>query len=119
MTRPLLVPALALAVAVPAVAATAGVAATPKPKTVKVGDDFFSPKKFTIKRNTTVRWHWSSDNYDTHDVRLKKHPRGVKSFHSQYATADYTYKHKFTKKGTYTLFCSVHSATMRETVVVK
>jgi plastocyanin len=119
MIRPLLVLVLALVVAVPGFAATAGAAKTPKPKTIKVGDDFFSPKKLKVKKNTTIKWKWSADNADTHDVRLKKGPKGVKKFHSQYATAGYSFKKKLTKKGTYTLYCSVHSATMRETIVVK
>jgi plastocyanin len=82
MIRLLLVLVLALVVAVPGFAATAGAAKkkapTPKPKAIKVGDDFFSPKKLKVKKNTTIKWKWSADNADTHDVRLKKGPKGVK-----------------------------------------
>ena len=55
---------------------TAGVAA--KNKTVKVRDDFFSPTKVKVKKDAKVKFNWGSSNINTHNVTLKKGPKGVK-----------------------------------------
>ncbi len=113
--------ALALLAGVLALA-LAGASATAKhrtkTKTVKVGDDYYSPAKLTIKKGTKVRWTWNADNTDTHDVRLKKGPHGVKKFKSELAASDYSFSKKFTKPGTYKIYCSLHRE-MKETIVVK
>ena len=88
-------------------------------KNVKVGDYFFSPRKLTIKKNTTVIWHWPKIAGDTHDVALKKGPKGVKKFRSDYFAAGVSYKQKFKVKGTYSIYCTLHPTTMKETIVVK
>jgi plastocyanin len=110
------------------VAATVGAAAfavapavagsTPKPLTVKVGDDYFSPLKKTVKPGTKVVWKWSSVNTNTHDVKLKKGPRGVKKFHSDPAAADFTYKRVLKVKGKYTVICTFHQ-NMVQTITVR
>jgi plastocyanin len=86
------------------------VAASTKPvhKSVKVSDDVFSPKKLTVPVNSTITWKWSSANSDTHDVYLSKRPKGVKRFHSDPASSDFSYKRKLAKKGTYTVLCTFH-----------
>jgi plastocyanin len=104
--------ALALALA------GASAASAPRTKTVKVEDDFYTPVKLTVKAGTKVRWKWDFANYDTHDVRLKSGPKGVKKFHSAIAASDYTFTKKLTVPGTYKIYCSLHK-TMRETIVVK
>jgi plastocyanin len=98
--------------------AGASAASAPKGRTVKVGDDYYSPVKFTVKKGTKIKWSWLDGNYDTHDVRLKSGPKGVKKFHSAIAASDYTYTKKLTVPGTYRIYCSLHR-TMRETIVVK
>jgi plastocyanin len=87
-------------------------------KVVKVGDDYFSPAKVTVKKGTKVRWAWLDGNQDNHDVRLKSGPRGVKRFKSDLAASDYSFSKRLTVPGTYKIYCSLH-ATMRETIVVK
>jgi plastocyanin len=104
--------ALALAVA------GASAASGPKPRTVKVGDDYYSPVKLTVKRGTKIKWTWLAGNADTHDVRLGSRPKGVKKFHSELAASDYSYSKKLTVPGTYKIYCSLHKE-MRETIVVK
>jgi plastocyanin len=94
-----------------------GAVSAPK-KTVKVGDNFFSPKKLSVKAGTTVTWKWNSDNADTHDVKLKKGPKGVKKFHSDSAATDFSYKKKLSKKGTYSLLCTFHEG-MTQKITVK
>jgi plastocyanin len=87
-------------------------------KTVKIGDNFFSPKKLTVAAGTTVTWKWNSDNADSHDVKLNKAPKGVKKFHSDIAATDYSYKKKLSKKGTYSLLCTLHED-MTQKITVK
>jgi plastocyanin len=112
-----------------AVVAVAGVAAlavtpavagagTPKPLTVKVGDDYFAPLTKTVKPGTKVVWKWSAVNSNTHDVKLKKGPRGVKRFHSDPAAADFTYKRTLKVKGKYSIVCTFHQD-MVQTITVR
>ena len=105
--------AAALAVAP---AATAG--KTPR-KTVKVGDYFLSPGKATVSPGTRITWKWLNTNGDTHDVKLKKGPRGVKKFHSEYASTDYSFARTLKKKGKYTVICTLHPTQMHQVITVK
>jgi plastocyanin len=93
--------------------------ATRKPvkKTVRVGDYFLTPKKLTVPPNSTIAWKWNDG--DSHNVTLRKRPKGVKAFHSAIASSDYTYRHKLVKKGTYVVICTLHPDTMRQTITVK
>ncbi len=110
---------LAVSVCVLALAiAGASAASKSKTRTVKVSDDYYAPVKFTVKAGTKIRWVWLDGNYDTHDVRLGKRPKGVKKFKSQLAASDFTFSRKLTVPGTYHIYCSIHR-TMRETIVVK
>ena len=99
--------ALAAAFAVPALGATSV-------KKVKVGPLFsFGPKKLTIKRGTKVKFNWTGSLL--HNVTVKKGPA---KFHSKTQTRG-SYSHRFTKKGTYTLVCTIHQAAgMKMTIKV-
>ncbi len=93
--------------------------AKPAPKkTVQVGDDYFSPVKATVKPGTTIVWKWLSVNGNTHDVKLKKGPKGVKRFHSDPAAADFTYKRVLKVKGKYSIICTFHE-NMVQTITVR
>jgi len=94
--------------------------AAPAKKTVSLGDNYFAPKKLTVKRNTTVTWKWPGfeEAGDVHDVKLKSGPKGAKKFHSEQAAADYTFKRKLTVKGTYKIVCTLHEE-MRMTIKVR
>jgi plastocyanin len=130
--RALLLPVLAVAAVVPAGvaigAAKKPVKKKPVTKIVHVIDDVYTcagckasgtPKaKLTIKKNTTVKWTWSSGNQNIHDVRLLTRPKGVKKFHSELAATDFSFKRTLTKPGTYKIYCSIHT-TMRLAIVVK
>jgi plastocyanin len=114
-----LIAAVALAVAGASAASGPKVgAAKTKTKTVKVGDDYYSPVKLTVKKGTKIKWSWLDDNTDTHDVRLKSGPHGVKKFKSAIAASDFTYSKKLTVPGRYKIYCSLHR-TMKETIIVK
>ena len=101
-----------LASAAPALAASS--------KTIKVGDDYYSPKTVTVARGTTVTWRWPSfeEAGDVHDVKLTSAPKGVKKFHSEAASTDYSFKRKLTVPGTYKLVCTLHEE-MRMTIKVR
>jgi plastocyanin len=112
--RALLVAGIAALAVVPA----ASGAAKPKPVVVKVGDDYFAPTKLTVAKDTTVVWKWLAVNGNTHDVKLKKGPKGVKRFQSDPAAAYYSFKRKLTVKGTYSVICTFHQ-NMAMTITVR
>lgn len=100
---------LATGVAAAAVIPAASLGASkPVRKTVKVGDDFFAPKKFSVPRGSTIVFKWVNTNVNTHDVKLRRGPKGVKRFHSDPAAAYFSYKRKLTVKGTYKVVCTFH-----------
>lgn len=105
----LAIAALAAALAAPALAATTV-------KHAKVDDDgfAFSPGKLTIKKGTKVVWKWVNGNDIQHNITVRKGPQ---KFHSALKSSG-TFSHVFTKKGTYHLYCTIHSY-MTETIVVK
>ena len=89
-------------------------------KTVSVGDNYFTPAKLTVKSGTRITWRWPGyeNAGDVHDVGLIKGPKGVKKFHSQAASTDYSFSRKLAVPGTYTLGCSLHHE-MRMTIKVR
>jgi plastocyanin len=97
----LVVSIVAAVVAAPALGAGAS---------VKVGDDFFRAKTVRITKGSTVTWKWVGS--DSHNVVF----RGFKSRLQNKGT----YRHKFTKAGTYKYVCTLHSSKgMRGTVIVR
>jgi plastocyanin len=90
--------------ALAALAATA-LAAT---KSVKVGDDYYvraqGVPRVTVSKGTTVKWRFAGNN--PHTVTVSKGP--VK-FHSGVKSSG-TYKKKVTRRGTYTIYCTIHGA---------
>ncbi|MBX5470431.1 MAG: hypothetical protein IRZ21_11090 [Thermoleophilaceae bacterium] len=87
-------------------------------KTVRIGDNYYSPARLTVRRGTTIVWKWPRTTGDTHDVNLGARPRGVKRFHSELVATGYTFRRKLTKPGLYRIYCSIH-ADMRMTIRVK
>jgi plastocyanin len=102
----------------PAVAATAKKVTV---KTVMVLDDYYKPDKLTVKPGTQIKWVWSNNNYDTHNVTLKSGPKGVKrsKFSSIDGTSGLVFKRTLTVPGTYHFYCTIHPAMMTMTIVVK
>ena len=101
--------------------AVAPAAASTKPSPVKkvtVGDDYFGPAKLKVHVGTTIAWHWPATNTNTHDVKLKKGPKGVKRFHSDPAAADFVYKRTLKVKGKYSIICTFHE-NMVQTITVR
>ena len=103
MRKLLILTTLAAAVfAVPATAATRG---------TTLQDDFFTKGKITIKKGTTVHWTWKTQ--DSHTVT------DLKGKFSSKQTTHGSFRHKFTRKGKFTVYCLIHPEQMRQTVVVK
>ncbi len=101
---------LTLAALLAAVGATLAFART---KSVGMGDNFFFAGTVTIKKGSSVHWHWSHTQ-NSHNVVSKK---GVK-FHSKTGhSGSFTYT--FRKKGTFTIICTKHPSVMRMTVRVR
>ena len=101
MTRKLLlVPALATA------ALAVGVPAANSAREIKVGDNYFVRSSgvptVSVSKGTVVKWVWKGKSL--HNVKVKKGP--VK-FGSSSMTRG-SYSKKVTKKGTYTIVCTVH-----------
>lgn len=107
--------AVSAAAAVPAAAG----GGKPQKRTVKIADNYFSPAKLTVNRNSTITWKWPDVTGDTHDVLLKKGPKGVKKFQSESAGSFYSYTRKLTTPGTYQIICTLHEQEMRMTITVR
>jgi plastocyanin len=87
--------------------------ASPRTKNVKVADSYFSPKRITIRKGTKITWKW--DGFLQHNVTVFKGPA---KFRSRIMVRG-SFSHLFTKRGTYFLRCTLHPASMRETITVK
>ena len=105
--------------------AAAGVASpsakATKPEKVKVLDNFYNPDFVKIKKNRRVKWKWGQD-FNNHNVTLKKGPQGVKKskFTSQTTAVEgFTFTKRFKKPGKYNFYCTIHPDVMKMTVKVK
>jgi plastocyanin len=89
-------------------------------KTILIGDNYFTPDAVKVKRGTVVTWKWPGfeEAGDVHDVKLKSGPKGVKRFHSEPASSDYTFKRKLRVPGRYRIVCTLHEG-MRMTIRVR
>jgi plastocyanin len=98
--------ALGTAVVAPSLGATST-------KIVSIKDDFFSPKKFTIAKGTTVKWVWKGK--EGHNVAVANGPSNFR-----FGTRKKGSKtHTFTKRGTYSIVCTIHAPDMHMTIKVK
>jgi plastocyanin len=117
--------ALCAAVAIPVASSSAASQTTKKPRVitraVSVADDYFAPTKLTIKKGNRINFVWKKTNYDTHNVTLRKSPRGVRhsKFTSINAVSGIHFKRTFTTSGTYHFICTIHPSAMNLTVIVK
>jgi plastocyanin len=96
--------------AVSIVAAVVAAPALGAGASVKVGDDFFKAKTVHITKGSTVTWKWVGS--DGHNVVGK-------GFRSKIQNKG-TFKHKFTKAGTFKYVCTLHADKgMKGTVIVR
>ncbi|MFP5326094.1 MAG: hypothetical protein ACLGHT_01275 [Acidimicrobiia bacterium] len=106
-------PALVVTTALLGASASTALAAA---KTVKVGDNWFvragaSNPTVRVTKGTTVAWRFVGNS--THTVSVRK---GPVRFSSPFKVSG-TYRRKMTRKGTYLLFCKVHSEQRMRLVV--
>lgn len=94
----------------------------PKPLVVSVVDFYFGPAAVTIKEGGSVKWVWASTNTASHDVHLKKGPKGLqgRGSYSTRTTAvtNASFKKSFATPGAYDFICTLHPE-MKMTVTVK
>ena len=106
----------ALLLALPALLIVAAPALS-KRKSVEVDDNYFvhkgAPRTVTVKKNDTVLWEWEGRN--PHNVTVT---RGPVKFHSRTKTSG-SYSKKLTRRGTYSILCTVHAPGMRMKVKVE
>ena len=116
-TRPVLIAVLAGAVLSSAAPAQAG---APKPKTVRIYDNYYLADALKVKVGTTVIWRWPGfdEAGDVHDVKLKSGPRGVKKFQSEAAATDFSFRRKLKVAGKYRIICTLHEE-MKMTIRVR
>jgi plastocyanin len=111
---------LAVAVVAGAVLLSAAPAEGAAPKTVRIYDNYFVRDSLTVARGTTVVWRWPGydEAGDVHDVKLRSGPKGVKRFHSEAASTDFSFRRKLKVPGRYRIVCTLHYE-MRMTIRVR
>ena len=107
-----------------------------KTSKVEVADDFYSPTNLNIKRNSKVDFKWNASNTNSHNVVLKKGPKGVKKGCPTKGKDAYSdlisicnksgtgatgikFKKKFDVTGTYDFICTIHPTGMQLEIKVK
>ena len=100
---------LVAVIAVAAVAMPAGAAT----KSVRVDDDFFSPRSISVARGTTVAWRFVGD--EAHNVTVTRGPVRFRSTNRRSGT----YRKRLTRRGTYSILCTLHAPGMKMTVRVR
>jgi len=104
-------PVRALLLVIALLAAFGTATALAASSTVKVEDSFFSAKKLSVSRGASVTWKWTGALL--HNVRVKSGPVRFSSRKQLHGT----YSHRFTVRGTYKLYCTLHpDMTMTVTV---
>jgi plastocyanin len=111
--------AAALAAAPALAAAATSTSSKPKTRTVSVNDNYYGPSKLTVHVGDTVKWRWSEDATDVHDVKLSSAPKGVRKFQSDPLAAGETFARKVIRPGTYKIICTFHEEEMRMTITVR
>jgi plastocyanin len=95
--------------------AFAGTQALAATKKVKVGDNFFVHRGHAptvkVRKGTKLTWRFAGKSM--HNVTVVRGPRRFRSGNRKRGT----FSHKFTKRGTYKIVCTIHSG-MRMTVKV-
>ena len=125
MKRLSLTAAAALLTALVLVPSGAGAAAGGGPSATKsatskakIYDQGFTPPVMRIRVNGSVKWTWDSSNQYNHSILQNTGPRGAKAFISKTRSKNYSYTHKFTKKGTYVLLCTIHPG-YQQTIIAR
>jgi plastocyanin len=92
-----------------AVLAAAPAAAGP---TIRVGDNWFSPKSKTVAQHSTVTWRFVGNRM--HNVTVTSGPARF----SSPTRSSGRYRRHMMKRGTYTIVCSIHKGSQKMTLRV-
>jgi plastocyanin len=102
-------------------AASSGKKKTSKIKTITVADDYYSLTRLTVKEGQEIKWVWSKQNFDSHNVTLLGGPKGIN--HRKYTSATGVFGVKFEKifltPGKYHFQCTIHPDSMNTILTVK
>jgi plastocyanin len=79
-----------------------------------VGDYRYGKERISIKRGTTFSWQFVGGV--RHDVTVVSGPEG---FSAPWSASGGSFSHRFTRPGTYKLFCSLHPAQMVQQILVR
>ena len=106
---------LALVVGCLGTLASMAMAAT---RSIKVGDNYYvrpsGVPKITVSKGTRVKWRFGTGT--PHNVTVKSGPARFRSG----TRSSGTYTKKLTKRGTYTIYCTIHGfSDQRMKLVVK
>ena len=94
----------------------AGASATGATKTVEVGDDYFSPTPMKIRENTTLDFKWVGEG--DHNVYRQSGPGRLFDSGVQNEPG-VNFSHKFRKRGTYVLACTLHEKMLMDLKVTR
>jgi len=89
------------------------VGASQRVRSTWVGDYAFGAQRVTIARGTRFTWHFAGGT--AHDVTLATGPVGFASPSLTHGSFSF----RFTRPGTYRLFCSLHPARMTQVIRVR
>jgi plastocyanin len=78
-----------------------------------VGDYAFGAQRVSLQRGASFTWRFLGGV--EHDVTLASGPVGFASP----SMRNRTFTYRFTRRGTYRLFCSLHPARMTQLVIVR
>lgn len=81
---------------------------------LRVDDLAYRVRNLSVPLGATVRWRFHGRSY--HDVTLANGPVG---FASRWSLRGATFSRRFTKPGTYRLFCSLHPIAMTQVIDVR
>jgi plastocyanin len=92
-----------------------------KVKTITVADDYFSLARLTVKKGQKIKWVWSRQNFDSHNVTLVSGPKGVS--HQAFTSATGVFGVKFERTllrpGRYHFQCTIHPESMNIILTVR
>jgi plastocyanin len=98
----------ALSAGLAAIAAAPAAAAT-----IRVGDNWFSPKELTVEQHSTVTWRFVGNR--THRVKVTSGPDRFKSPERSSGR----YRRHMMYRGTYKIVCTIHRGAQKMTLKVE
>jgi plastocyanin len=101
-----------LATGVLSLAVAALAAAPAEAATVRVGDNWFSPKSKTVPQHSIVTWRFVGDRM--HNVTVISGPARF----SSPSRSSGKYRRHMMKRGTYKIVCSIHEGSQKMTLRV-